>query len=260
MATKRMFSIAVTERDSFLDMPTSSQALYFHLGMNGDDDGFVDCPRKILRGAGCNDDDLRVLVSKGFVIPFDSGVVVIRDWNINNTLKNDRYHETVYLDEKAKLCMDAAGRYVIGSSLEPDRNQGGSSLEPEHNITEHNKDSSRPNSAGAEPDGVKKAGKGKQTPRGYSPDSNPYRAAAYLAERRAENFPQMKPPTEKHLQSWADAFRLLNERDGYPWELIQDVLIFTMDDPFWRRNILSGDKFRKQFETLLAKMDGEAPA
>ena len=138
MATKRMFSLQVTDTDKFMDMPTSSQALYFHLGMHGDDDGFVSSPRKIARSAGCNDDDLRLLAAKGYIIPFNSGVVVITDWKINNTLKNDRYNESIYKSEKAKLISEKNGRYSIGSGLDPERFQSGTSLEPQHNITEHN--------------------------------------------------------------------------------------------------------------------------
>ena len=138
MAQKRMFSLAVTDTDTFLDMPTSTQALYFHLGMHGDDDGFVGSPKKIARAAGCNEDDLKVLAAKGFIIPFDSGVVVIRDWKINNTLKNDRYHETVYAEEKAMLSSDSAGRYQLVANVEPIWNQLGSTVEPEHNVTERN--------------------------------------------------------------------------------------------------------------------------
>lgn len=138
MAQRRMFSLAVTDTDAFQDMPTSSQALYFHLGMHGDDDGFVGSPKKIARAAGCNDDDLRLLITKGFIIPFDTGIVVIRDWKINNTLKNDRYHETLYRDEKSLLILDETNRYRLGNSLEPPRNQLGTSLEPEHNTTQQN--------------------------------------------------------------------------------------------------------------------------
>lgn len=138
MAQKRMFSLQVTDTDKFLDMSASAQALYFHLGMHGDDDGFVPSPKKIARAAGCNDDDLRLLASKGYIIPFESGVIVITDWNVNNTLKNDRYHETVYISEKAMLTTDNAGRYIFGSNLVPNCFQNGSKLEPELNLTEHN--------------------------------------------------------------------------------------------------------------------------
>lgn len=138
MAQKRMFSLHVTDTDKFMEMPASSQALYFHLGMHGDDDGFVSSPRKIARAAGCNEDDMRLLAAKGYIIPFESGVIVITDWHINNTLQNDRYHETVCLDEKSTLTTDAAGRYIVGTKLEPGWNQIGSNLESEPNLTELN--------------------------------------------------------------------------------------------------------------------------
>lgn len=138
MAQKRMFSLQVTDTDKFLDMSSSAQALYFHLGMHGDDDGFVSSPRKIARAVGCNDDDFRLLAAKGYIIPFESGVIVITDWHINNTLKNDRYHPTIFSDERAKLVEDSAGRWVLGDGMIPERNHDGSKLEPQHNITQLN--------------------------------------------------------------------------------------------------------------------------
>lgn len=138
MAQKRMFSLHVVDTDKFMDMPTSTQALYFHLGMHGDDDGFVSSPRKIARAAGCNDDDMRLLAAKGFIIPFESGVVVITDWKINNTLKNDRYQGTIYQKEMAMLQNDASGKYLISSDVVPERFQNGSNSEPQHNLTEQN--------------------------------------------------------------------------------------------------------------------------
>lgn len=148
MAQKRMFSLSVVDTDKFLDMSSSAQALYFHLGMHGDDDGFVSSPKKIARTAGCNDDDLRLLAAKGFVIPFDSGVIVITDWNINNTLKNDRYRETVYQEEKAKISTLPSGKYVLGSSVVPECIQDGSNVEPQHNVTQLNV--TEPNGEGAD--------------------------------------------------------------------------------------------------------------
>ena len=113
MAQKRMFSLAVVDTDSFLDMSTSAQALYFHLGMHGDDDGFVSSPKRIIRAVGCTEADLKTLEEAGFVIKFESGVIVIRDWKVHNTLKNDRYHPTVYQEEIHKLKTDKLGRYSI---------------------------------------------------------------------------------------------------------------------------------------------------
>ncbi len=138
VAQKRMFSLQVVDTDRFTDMPTSAQALYFHLGVHGDDDGFVSSPKKIQRSAGCNDDDMRLLVAKGFIIPFDSGVVVITDWKINNTLKNDRYVETIYQAEKSALRTEKNGKYALGTGMEPDWNQDGTMLVPQHNLTKHN--------------------------------------------------------------------------------------------------------------------------
>jgi hypothetical protein len=133
-----MFSLKVTDTDKFLDMSASAQSLYFHLGMHGDDDGFVSSPRKIARAAGCNDDDLRLLVAKEYIIPFESGVVVITDWNINNTLKNDRYHPTIYTAEKSMLTTDCTGRLMLGGGQETTWNQNGTISEPERNLTQLN--------------------------------------------------------------------------------------------------------------------------
>lgn len=134
MAQKRMFSVKVVDTDKFLEMPASSQALYFHLGMHGDDDGFVASPKKIARAVGSNDDDMRLLAAKGFIIPFESGVIVITDWKINNTLKNDRYQETIYTEEKEALRLDEAGRYsLIYPSF-----QNGTKPEPQQSITKPN--------------------------------------------------------------------------------------------------------------------------
>ena len=103
MANRRMFSSEVVCTDKFLDMPSSSQALYFQFGMKADDDGFISAPRQIARMANASDDDLRILLSKGYLIPFDSGVLVIKDWHVNNYLRKDRYTETRYLGEKSML-------------------------------------------------------------------------------------------------------------------------------------------------------------
>lgn len=103
MAERRMFAKTIIDSDAFLDMPLSSQALYFHLSMRADDDGFINNPKKIQRMVGCGDDDLKLLVAKRFIIPFESGIVVIKHWKIHNYIQKDRYRETVYKEEKAML-------------------------------------------------------------------------------------------------------------------------------------------------------------
>lgn len=106
MAQRRMFSKKITETDSFLDMPLSSQALYFHLNMGADDEGFVDKAKTIQRTIGASGDDMKLLIAKGFLIPFDSGVVVIRHWRIHNYIQADRFQATIYQDEKEQLEFD----------------------------------------------------------------------------------------------------------------------------------------------------------
>ena len=114
MAEKRMFSNKVIETDAFLDMPDSTQNLYFHLSMNADDDGFVAKPKSIMRMTGKKEDDMRLLITKSFIIPFESGVIVIKHWRINNYLRADRYKETIYQEEKQRLSLNAKGEYELG--------------------------------------------------------------------------------------------------------------------------------------------------
>ena len=102
MAQRRLFSPDIVKSDAFLDMPVSSRDLYFYLAMDADDDGFVN-PKRIIRAIGASDDDLKVLLSKRFVLPFESGVIVIKHWLIHNSIRKDRYNETKYLEEKKTL-------------------------------------------------------------------------------------------------------------------------------------------------------------
>lgn len=106
MAEKRMFARSLIDSDAFLDMPLSAQALYFHLNMRADDDGFVNNPKRITDYVGAASDDLKLLLAKRFIIVFDdSGVIVIRHWRLHNTLRSDRYHPTNYQAELSRLCI-----------------------------------------------------------------------------------------------------------------------------------------------------------
>lgn len=113
---RRMFSPEIVMADKFLDMPISSQALYFQLGMHADDDGFVS-PRKVMRMLGVQEDDLKILLSKRYLIPFESGVIVIRHWKINNLVRKDWYRATQYQEEKALLCLDNGNAYHLVNEL-----------------------------------------------------------------------------------------------------------------------------------------------
>lgn len=103
MAERRMFAKTIIDSDAFLNMPLSTQALYFHLSMRADDDGFVNNPKKVQRMVNCSDDDFRILVAKRYVLPFESGVCVIKHWRIHNIIQRDRYKPTVYAEEMAML-------------------------------------------------------------------------------------------------------------------------------------------------------------
>jgi hypothetical protein len=112
MAERRMFAKTIIDSDAFLDMPQSTQLLYFHLSMRADDDGFINNPKSIMRNTKCNEDDLKLLALKKFLIPFESGVVVIKHWKIHNYIAKDRYKETKYKEEKATLFLDENNAYT----------------------------------------------------------------------------------------------------------------------------------------------------
>ncbi len=128
MAQKRMFRLDVLDTDAFLSLPLSAQALYFHLNLRADDDGFIDKPKLIMRMIGAGEDDMKLLIVKRFVIIFESGVIVIKHWRMHNTIKGDRYHPTKYTDELHSLEIKENKSYTLtGSKMEPKRIQSGSS-------------------------------------------------------------------------------------------------------------------------------------
>lgn len=114
MSKKRMFSAEIIDSDAFMDMPLSAQALYFHLNMRADDDGFVNNPKTIQKLIGASPDDLTILKAKNFIIEFESGIVVIKHWLLNNTIRKDRYKSTNYIEEKSKLHVKENGAYTLG--------------------------------------------------------------------------------------------------------------------------------------------------
>ena len=113
MAERRMFAKTIIDSDSFLDMPLSAQALYMHLSMRADDDGFVNNPKRIQRMIGASEDDLRLLLAKSFILSFDTGVIVIKHWRINNWIRADRKVGTTYTDELDMLTIKENGAYSL---------------------------------------------------------------------------------------------------------------------------------------------------
>ena len=120
MAERRMFAKTIIDSDAFIDMPVTARLLYYDLGMRADDDGFVNSPKKIMRMVGASQDDLAILITKKFIIPFETGVVVIKHWRIHNYIRSDRYKPTKYEEEMNQLEIKENGAYTLGI---PDDNQ-----------------------------------------------------------------------------------------------------------------------------------------
>ena len=130
MAERRMFTKKITDSDPFTEMPLSAQALYFHLNMNADDDGFLNNPKKIQRSIGASEDDLKLLMAKRFILTFEKGIIVIKHWRMHNLLRKDRYTETQYLEEKDTLLLQKDGSYTekppelpVATTWQPNGNQ-----------------------------------------------------------------------------------------------------------------------------------------
>lgn len=129
MAERRMFAKTIVDSDAFLDMSLSTQALYFHLSMRADDDGFINNPKKIARMIGSNDDEFKILIAKKFILTFESGVIVIKHWRIHNYIQKDRYKPTNYLEEKALLSIEENNGYKLDTNCVQDVRLGKVRLE-----------------------------------------------------------------------------------------------------------------------------------
>lgn len=141
MAERRMFAKTIIDSDSFLDMPLSTQCLYFHLSMRADDDGFINNPKKIQRMVGASEDDLKLLIAKSFIITFDTGIVVIKHWKIHNYIQSDRYKPTVYREERDMLEMKCNRAYtLVGEAMDTECIQDVSKVETQIRIDKNRLD------------------------------------------------------------------------------------------------------------------------
>lgn len=112
-----MFNKQITRSDAFLDMPRSTRLLYYDLSLDADDDGFIDKYKSIMRLTGASEDDLKLLIAKSFIIPFENGVIVIKHWRMNNLIRSDRYKPTVYQEEKKQLSLKENGSYTKKTTI-----------------------------------------------------------------------------------------------------------------------------------------------
>ena len=134
MAKKRMFEISTVDTDRFLEMPLGAQALYFHLAVRADDDGFIDNPKKIQNSVNASDDDVKILIGKGYIRVFETGVIVVSHWKIHNSIKNDRYKKTVYKKEYDMLELDETGCYILTSEKIEHEKSLSSKMEPKRSL------------------------------------------------------------------------------------------------------------------------------
>lgn len=224
-----MFSKDIVRSDAFMDMPVSSQLLYFHLGMEADDDGFVDNGKTVSRMAGTAEDDMKILLSKRFLLSFNNGLLVIKHWKINNYIQSDRYKETKYIEEKGMIKTKENGAYTECIqdvySLDTQVREG-------------------------------KVREGKETKSAEGVVKTKFEPidmelATLLFNKISADMPTFKKP---NIDSWADVIRLMRERDGRTVEQIKFVINWCQDSVFWRPNILSTGKLREKFDTLVAQI------
>jgi hypothetical protein len=242
MAEKRMFSKQIIDSDAFLEMPLSTQALYFHLSMRADDDGFVDNPKKIQRIVNASGDDLKLLIAKRYILTFESGVIVIKHWRMHNTLRPDRYKETVYIEEMATIELKKNKSYTEKNKLNevgiPDVNQ----WEPQISIDKNSID-------------IDKKKNSHEYEKKYSDVSFEMKCVNYLISSIKSEMPDAKlPDTDKDIDKWCDHIEKMVRLDKRTNEDIYNTLVYARTDIFWKVNIRSTSKFREKYETLYLQM------
>lgn len=265
-----MFAKTIIDSDAFIDMPTSARLLYYDLGMRADDDGFVNSPKKIMRMIGASEDDMRLLIHKKFIIPFDGGVVVIKHWRIHNYIQKDRYTETKYKTEKAQLTLDENKAYKTPGIIEntqclqsvyipvykPDTQvRLGKDRIDKDNINTSCGDNSPPIEEA--PTKPKKSKKPKEPlePK-YPEDNQYYKAALYIRSKVLGINPKCKVPQDnpKGLEKWANEIRLTIESDKRTMDELRQIVTFTYRDSFWCTIVQSPKNLRKNWDKIWAKM------
>lgn len=262
MAQRRMFSKKITNTDQFLDLPLSSQALYFHLNMNADDDGFVNNVRSIIRLVGASNDDFKLLVAKQFVIAFNDGITVIRDWRIHNYIQKDRRQPTFYKKELKQLGLDENNRYIKDpnhvSNLDTECIQNGYTGKVRlgkvsKDIDKDSKEDKR--SLAKESAKDKKALRPKHKKRVYDKDSDYYKLSEFFISQIKKNNPNFKDP---NIQNWSDDLRKIVEIDNRDKHEVAMLIKWVQKDSFWMSNVLSPAKLREKYDQLVMRMNNSS--
>lgn len=267
MAQRRMFSPDIVSSDQFLDMGQGAQVLYFHLAMRADDDGFVN-PKSIMRMLGIADDELKVLLAKRFLLPFESGVVVVKHWLIHNLIRADLYKETQYKKEKALLGLNENGAYT-------ELREGVSELK-QIEAPKWLKQRRKEQRTADVPQTARRLGKdrlgkdrigentGDESPEATPPEAEKkpkysdedMRLTNLLVELITRNTPDWK--MKGNIETWATHIEKLHRIDGRTYQQIEFMIRWTQDDSFWHQNILSTEKLREQFSNLIPKVKAKA--
>ena len=258
MARRRMFSLDVVDTDKFLDMPSSTQALYFHLGMHADDDGFVSSPKRIAKTVNCSEDDLKLLIAKRYLIPFESGVVVISDWKINNWIRADRKQITRYKYEKSLLDTDNYV-YTLTTEKQPSVNQVSTKCHTEDSIGKDSigkdsigKDSIDKDSIDKEPGEVPKKKAPEETINSiinsYTDNPELKQALIDFIEMRKR---MKKPPTLKALKLCLKNLDNLAVDDFIKIKIVNQSTINCYADFYELKNNKSYTKNKSKIEELL---------
>lgn len=248
MAQRRMFSKKITDTDSFMELPLSSQALYFHLNMHADDDGFISNAKTIIRMTGASTDDFKLLIAKQFIITFETGVIVIKDWRIHNYIRSDRYTKTVYSDEKEQLVTDENGRYIKDKPAVSTNGMtfgipNGYQMDTQVRLGKDRLGKDR-----LELGNKKTSSKSRK--RVYEESEVEYELATYLFQAIKNNNPEAKSP---NMQTWSNDIRLMITRDKRKPSQIKNMIDWCQSDSFWMTNILSPKKLRDKYDQMKVK-------
>jgi len=235
MRSKRMFSQEIVGSDIFLDMSLSTQALYFHLGMSADDDGFINNPKKIVRMIGANEDEVKILLAKNLLIVFENGLLVVTHWLIHNHIRADRKKDTLFSKEMAMLDIKDSGIYEVSEVLQPSDNQV-----VDKRVLKLSKD---------------KLSKGNEDSSLNSFISS-QKVADYLLEKIRTINPKFKTPTASAFDGWIKDIDLAIRIDKRSFKDLIEILdyIYSEKGEFWRSNILSGKKLRIHFEKIFMQI------
>lgn len=230
-----MINKRIIVSDTFLDMPLSAQALYFHLNAIADDDGFIENPNSFKRMIGASNDDLKILIAKQYILPFESGVVVVKHWLIHNYIRRDRYNETMHVEEKKKLQINEDKTYSYYEGI-PLVNQPTTNGIP---MVDTGKDRTGKDRTGK--DNNHNTKQDENILEGSPQDEQATSSLSSLFEFWESNgFGMIAPSTRENLAYWVKDFQEIGATEQEAIELIQEALNLAINANARRYNYVNG--------------------